>query len=668
MKILMVSPFPPLRDGIGKYAAQEVAALRREGHEVEVLAPMPCAAHYVVDFKAGRGLVQLREYARNYDRVILQYHPAHYHSRGAGLPRVRSNLSMLRAFRSIPNLEIVCHEVDYPPDDRSGRPEFRIERAAWRAARHVEFHTQHEVSEMERHFGVLPQETKLREHGRYFAPAVEETKEEARRRLGRAPDLPLLLCIGFIQSHKGFDRAIRVFRRVPGDARLVVIGSIREEIPEHRAHFHDLVDLAVQDDRVQIDERTLSDEEFDRWIIASDVVLLPYREIWSSGVLERAHTLGRPVIASNVGGMGEQAREGDVIVSSDDELAEAMASFVGEGAPTAPEVMTADEAMAFVEEEASKRRDPVARHGTDRALEILNGVRGVQAYIVPSARPVIGRFLDLGKRVARRGLGWLLTPMLGQINEFERYSAEAMEAVVSEMRGTDAGAYSNFNYAAFEAKFRGRSENIKEMQRAYLADFARGGPILDVGCGRGEFLELLREAGVDAVGVDLSADMIAIARSKGLDAHVGDGIAFLRSLPPGSLGGVMAAQVVEHLKPRSLVDFLVAAQRALRPDGIIVCETINPQSLYALANWYTMDLTHAQPVHPGTLSFLAEQVGFKDVRVRYLSPAKPPAPPLTVDDDAPAWAHGLAKRVEEELKAINDIVSGPQDYALIAHT
>ena len=668
MKILMVSPFPPLRDGVGKYAAQEVVALRRDGHEVDVLAPVACAANYVEDFRTwSGGMAKLRGYARRYDKVILQYQPSFFHWRGEGLARMASNFWMMIAFRTIPNLVIVCHEVEYPaPKWPTWRPEKLFDRMAWAGARHVEFHTTHEIEEMRAKLGVVPKHTELRDHGRYFTASVAEDRTEARSRLGIPQDLPMLLCIGFIQPHKGFDRAIRAFRRVPGHALLMIVGSIRAETAEHRGYFNELVDLAATDDRVQLHERMVSDEEFDRWIVASDVVLLPYREIWSSGVLERARLLDRPVIATRAGGMAEQVRGKDVIVSDDDELAHAIAAVVGAGPPSEPEAMSVADAVAFVEEETSRRREGGGREGVDRALYMLDHSRGVHPVILPSQRRVIGRPLDLMKRVARRGLGWLLTPLLGQINEFERLTVEALESLISEQRGTDPSRYSLVDYDRFEEKFRGDTELLKEKQRAYVKDFTGRGPVLDVGCGRGEFLELLGEAGIEATGIDLSLDMVVAARRKGLKVDHGDGIANLRNVRPGTLGGVMASQVVEHLSPRAIVDFLDAAYRALGGGGVLIMETINPQSLFALSNWYVMDLTHAQPLHPHTLSFLAEQTGFTDVEVRYLSPARPPREPLVVDEDAPEWARTLSKTVDEELGSLSDVVFGLQDYALIA--
>jgi glycosyltransferase involved in cell wall biosynthesis/SAM-dependent methyltransferase len=668
MKILMVSPFPPLRDGVGKYASQEVAALRKEGHDVEILAPLACAADHVENFKSwAGGLAKLRGYARRYDRVLLQYQPAHFHWRRSGPARVASNFWMMVAFRTIKNLTIVCHEVEYPaPKWPKWRPEVFFDRLAWSGARHVEFHTDREIEQMRERLGVTPRETVLRDHGRYFTPSIAEDRAHARDRLGIPQDLPMLLCIGFIAPHKGFDRAIRAFRRVPGHALLIIVGSVSVETSEHRGYINELIDLTATDDRVELHERMVSDEEFDRWIVASDVVLLPYREIWSSGVLERARVFDRQVIATRAGGLAEQVHPGDVVVADDEELARAIADVVGAGPPSEPEAMSVAEALAFVEDETGRRREGARREGVDKALYLLDHSRGVHPVILPSERRVIGRGLDLIKHIARRGLGWLLTPLLGQINEFERLTVEALEAMTSEHRGTDPSQYNLVDYDRFEQKFRGDTELLKEKQRGYVKEFTGRGPVLDVGCGRGEFLELLNEAGIEATGIDLSLDMVTAARRKGLKVDHGDAIAYLRNIRPGSLGGIMASQVVEHLAPRALVEFLGVARRAVRGGGILIMETINPQSLFALSNWYVMDLTHAQPLHPHTLSFIAEEAGFVDIEVRYLSPARPPREPLDVDADAPEWARTLSKTVDEELGSLSDIVFGLQDYALIA--
>ncbi len=421
MRVLMVSAFPPLRDGIGKYAAAEAQELRRKGHEVEVLSPVPCAAHYVEDMLGGLKFLTLRRYAPRYDRVVLQYHPSRFHVGRFGLSRTLSDLAMWLVFATTPNLTVVCHEVDYPPEPFSRtRPEILFERRAWASASEVAFHTARELTMMEERFGVRPNKNVTFREQVAHQPMVHEDRAEARRRLGVPPEAFLFLCVGFIQPHKGFDRAIRAFREVPGDgARLLVVGSLRTETPEHRAHLEELERLAQGDARVKVRHAALSDAEFDRWIVAADRVVLPYREIWSSAVLQRVKLLGTPAIVTDVGGLREQATGRDVVVRDDDELRAAMAVAFGGGAAPGPAVSAAG-AQAFVEKEAARRRGREAMRERDLAETVrrISEMRLFVPYVAPSTRPVVGPLLTFAKRAIRRALRPLLEPLVEQENAF----------------------------------------------------------------------------------------------------------------------------------------------------------------------------------------------------------------------------------------------------------
>src|SRR5439155_15531095 len=130
------------------------------------------------------------------------------------------------------------------------------------------------------------------------------------------------------------------------------------------------------------------------------------------------------------------------------------------------------------------------------------------------------------------------------------------------------------DYFAFESRMRGSVESIRDRQRRYLDDLRQEGPVLDIGCGRGELLGLLREAGVEARGIDADADMVAYARGDGLEVEQADALAYLEAQPAGELGGIFMAQVVEHLPPPALFRLLELAARALRTGGVLVAETI----------------------------------------------------------------------------------------------
>jgi SAM-dependent methyltransferase len=223
------------------------------------------------------------------------------------------------------------------------------------------------------------------------------------------------------------------------------------------------------------------------------------------------------------------------------------------------------------------------------------------------------------------------------------------------------------DYFAFESRMRGRTDDVRERQRIYLDDFRQAAPVLDVGCGRGEFVALLRDTGIEARGVDADADMVAYARGEGLDVEQADALAYLEALEDGSLGGIFCAQVVEHLPPGTLVRLLELAHARLRPGGVLVAETINPLSPISFRHYFA-DLTHAQPLVPETLVLLVHQAGFADVETRFLN--EPPAVerlrPVGLPEDASF--DGARAALAHNVERLNAQLFGPLDYAIIARS
>jgi 2-polyprenyl-3-methyl-5-hydroxy-6-metoxy-1,4-benzoquinol methylase len=171
-------------------------------------------------------------------------------------------------------------------------------------------------------------------------------------------------------------------------------------------------------------------------------------------------------------------------------------------------------------------------------------------------------------------------------------------------------------YLRFENIFRGSEDFIRERQRAYVSLVHGHEPVLDVGCGRGEFLELLAEAGIDGRGVDVSPAMVAHARRKGLWVEEADANGFLQRQDDGSFGTVFSAQVIEHMRYEELLKFLALALAKLRPGGLLISETVNPHSLPAL-KMFRVDLTHVSPIFPEVAVTLARLTGFVECRVFY---------------------------------------------------
>jgi SAM-dependent methyltransferase len=225
-----------------------------------------------------------------------------------------------------------------------------------------------------------------------------------------------------------------------------------------------------------------------------------------------------------------------------------------------------------------------------------------------------------------------------RILRLERRAPGAASGTVAAQPRQDAVP----DYFGYEARMRAPTEEIRERQRPYVELLREHAPVLDVGCGRGELLALLRDASIDASGVDADADMVAFALGEGLDVRQADLIAALTEVDEGAFGAVTALQIVEHLPPGTLLQFLSLARRALRPGGLLVAETINPATPAALRHFFA-DLTHAQPLVPETLELLARQAGFAHTEIRLLNEQPPHAD----------------RRVSEQLFA-------PLDYALIA--
>jgi SAM-dependent methyltransferase len=224
------------------------------------------------------------------------------------------------------------------------------------------------------------------------------------------------------------------------------------------------------------------------------------------------------------------------------------------------------------------------------------------------------------------------------------------------------------HYAGFEDAFRGPEDDIRQRLEGYLARFAGAREVLDVGCGRGEFLELLRERGIPARGIDLNLEMVERCRLKGLEVAAGDVLEYLAGLPDESLGGLIATQVVEHMQPDDLMRFLELAARRLRPGAAIVLETINPASWSAFFESYIRDLTHVRPIHPDTLRFLLIAQGFRDVEIEWRSPYPEEGRLQRVGGaaDADAATAAMSATVNRNVDRLNALLFGPRDFAAIA--
>ncbi|HVV71974.1 MAG TPA: class I SAM-dependent methyltransferase [Verrucomicrobiae bacterium] len=185
-----------------------------------------------------------------------------------------------------------------------------------------------------------------------------------------------------------------------------------------------------------------------------------------------------------------------------------------------------------------------------------------------------------------------------------------------------------FDYERFAERFRGSSAYVQEKQAFYVPFFRGRQAVLDIGCGRGEFLELMREASVPARGIDLGRESVEQCRAKGLQAEEADLFAFLAGQPEAAFDAIFCAQVVEHLSPERLPEMIRLAATRLSRGGLLAIETPNPECLAIFATHFYLDPTHVRPVPHPLLTFYLEEYGMGGIQVHKLSPAVESMPAL----------------------------------------
>jgi len=210
----------------------------------------------------------------------------------------------------------------------------------------------------------------------------------------------------------------------------------------------------------------------------------------------------------------------------------------------------------------------------------------------------------------------------------QRAAVSAAAAVAAPQAPGSSAAQPAFDYGRFAGRFRGTEEYVRKGQEFYLPYFAGRQDVLDIGCGRGEFLELMRDAGVGARGIDTGQESVDLCHFKGLHAELADLFPYLADLPEASLDGIFCAQVVEHLPPERLPEMIRLAASRLRRDGVLAIETPNPECLAIFASHFYLDPTHSRPVPHALLAFYMEEFGFGLIEVHRLSPAVESMPSL----------------------------------------
>lgn len=226
----------------------------------------------------------------------------------------------------------------------------------------------------------------------------------------------------------------------------------------------------------------------------------------------------------------------------------------------------------------------------------------------------------------------------------------------------------DLEYSFFEDLWRGNIQDVKKKQKRYVPYFQNKKNVLDFGCGRGEFLELLAEAGIDSFGVEENEEMVSICKEKSLNVVCQNGLVYMHRISDHSLGGIFLSHVIEHLAYDEIMKLMHLCHRKLQKNGIVVMETINPCNFKAYFDNFIKDFTHKTPVHLDTLRFVMEMVGFRVLDVLKLSELKADEKLRKLDSRAANMDSDSIAAYNANVDLLNMILFGNQDYAVIAST
>ena len=325
-------------------------------------------------------------------------------------------------------------------------------------------------------------------------------------------------------------------------------------------------------------------------------------------------------------------------------------------------------------------------------LDILNRVWNVNL-----EREILSRnkLFSFVKKVIRKLTRWYVVPMMQDQITFNSYAvrsinnlnkqmekqnerleklldkkAEEIKVLLSEkevrikkLEEIEKENDFDMDYLAFENKYRGSEESIQKLQEKFVRLYAGKDNILDIGCGRGEFIKTLLNSGKQYVfGMDINPQMVEKCKKDGLSVELRDGVSYLYDNDNLNLGGIFSSQVIEHLKPSQIVKLIKGAYKNLQEGSPLILETINPMALVTQTMAYTLDLTHRQYVHPFTIEMLLKEHGFKKVEFIYSSPVDIEAPVLKDNDMDPKEL----EKYNEKIRRMHEMLFGYQDYAVIA--
>lgn len=278
-----------------------------------------------------------------------------------------------------------------------------------------------------------------------------------------------------------------------------------------------------------------------------------------------------------------------------------------------------------------------------------------------------------------------LTERIAKVERLLRSANSALRNIakdesLSKEEVVERGQLLGLDYRGFEDRYRGSESLIRKRQSVFVKYFERKKRVVDLGSGRGEFLELLKDKSPQAYGVDVDPSMVDYCLKRGLRVIEADLISHLQGLKDKSLDGIFSSQVIEHLKPPELLELVELCYHKLKPDSYLVLETVNPLCLSVFARSFYLDLSHQKPIHPEFIKYQLESLNFRDVEIIFSSPI-PAKEKLAMvkgsqtEDErrntsyqlpVPGPRSPVYKALNENFKKLNDLLFSYQDYAVVA--
>lgn len=343
---------------------------------------------------------------------------------------------------------------------------------------------------------------------------------------------------------------------------------------------------------------------------------------------------------------------------------------VGElAANLAPRVQRIDQELQHVASESSQssasastvqREFRAMREELSRAGEHLRNLQaqadGMLAAVAHSAQ-LQKMVVALEQRITDDG-----SYMKGELSSYRTLLVQLLDRNTPKSRGSEAtdeqrASIEDAFYLSFENRFRGSRSSVSERLAVYLPLVKErnagspSSPVIDVGSGRGEWLELLKEHQLVARGVDLSRAMYEQCQARGLDVAHSDALKFLQQQQEGTAGAVTGFHIIEHLPFEVLMDLFAEAYRVLRPGGVAIFESPNCKNLVVGACNFNIDPTHRNPVFPETAEFMLRLRGFEQTKIIYLAPI-----------EGSPFQDGTAAS-----KFLDERLFGPQDFSVIGY-